>query len=218
MEILFVTDFVCPYCIVGKEALNQALSDCGMEADIKIQPFELTEEPKERVDTFHDQVRRERYKTLEEPCRNLGLNLKIPPEVIPRPYTRLAFEGWHFAEEKGAGNQYADKVYDAYFAEQRDIGRIEVLEEIADSIGLDRLQFREALLAGKYTQAQKEAAAYARETLKIQHVPTIYVDGKKIEFQTHQKENWLKFFRGRTPDTNAQPEAETLACGVSGCR
>lgn len=220
MEILFVTDFVCPYCIVAKEALNQALADLGMEADIKIQPYELTEEPKERVDTFHDEVRRERYKILEEPARELGLDLKIPPAVIPRPYTRLAFEGWHYAQEKGVGNQYADKVYDAYFVEQKDIGRIDVLTELAGSVGLNSEEFRKALEEGKYTQAQKKTVAYAREVFQIQHVPTIYIDGEKIEFQAYQKENWLQFFHGRQQTSlEKQQEAEDVfGCGINGCQ
>ena len=40
LDILFVTDFVCPYCLVAKVALEDALKETGMEAQIKIQPFE----------------------------------------------------------------------------------------------------------------------------------------------------------------------------------
>ena len=32
LDILFVTDFVCPYCLVAKEALNQALKEGGVKA------------------------------------------------------------------------------------------------------------------------------------------------------------------------------------------
>ena len=194
MEILFVTDFVCPYCIVAKEALKQALSASGMKAEIKIQPYELTPEPNERVDTFHDEKRREHYQSLEEPLKKLGLDLKIPPAVVPRPYTRLAFEGWHYAEEKGLGNLYADQVYAAYFADQRDIGELDVLTDLAERTGLDAADFRRALTEGIYTDRQKKAAAHAADDLKVQCVPTIYVDGMQIDFEPYEKENWLKFF------------------------
>lgn len=216
MEILFVTDFVCPYCIVGKEAMNQALSEAGVEADVRIQPFELTQEPRERVDTYHDEARREHYKELSEPAKELGLDVTIPPAVVPRPYTRLAFEGWHYAEEKGVGKQYADKVYEAYFTLQKDIGQIEVLTELADSVGLDTEEFKKVLADGRYTQAQKEAVAYARDVLKINHVPTIYVDGEEIDFQAYQKESWLAFLRGRQIAEEEQG-AGTFSCSVDGC-
>lgn len=216
MEILFVTDFVCPYCIVGKEAMNQALSESGVQADIKIQPFELTQEPKERVDTFHDEARREHYKELLKPAKELGLNVTIPPAVVPRPYTRLAFEGWHYAEKMGVGTQYADKVYEAYFTLQKDIGQVAVLAELAVNVGLDSEEFKRVLAEGIYSQVQKEAVAYAREVLKIRHVPTVYVDGEEIDFQAYQKESWLAFLRGRQKSAKEQG-TENFSCSVDGC-
>ena len=31
MQILFITDYVCPYCLVAKEALDQALEYLGLD-------------------------------------------------------------------------------------------------------------------------------------------------------------------------------------------
>ena len=73
MQLLFVSDYVCPYCLVAREALQQALAECGLPVQVTWQPFELTPEPRERVDTYHDAERRARYRVLEEPCRRLGL-------------------------------------------------------------------------------------------------------------------------------------------------
>ena len=72
MEILFISDYVCPYCLVAKEALDRALEKMGVQAHITYQPYELTPEPKERVDTYHDQRRRAGYQVLAEPCRIPG--------------------------------------------------------------------------------------------------------------------------------------------------
>ena len=122
MDILFVTDYVCPYCLVAKAALEAALRETGIEAVVRIQPLELTPEPKERVDTFHDQERRKHYQILVEPAKALGLDMKLPPAVCPRPYTRLAFEGMYYAREKGLDEKYSDLVYRAYFEQEQDIG------------------------------------------------------------------------------------------------
>ena len=195
MEILFVTDFVCPYCIIAKEALRQALAETGVRAKIRIQPYELTPEPGKQVDTYHDEKRKERYQALLEPAAELGLDVKFPPAVVPRPYTRLAFEGWHYAEEKGVGDAYADSVYRAYFIDQQDIGQISVLTALAEHVGLEPQAFAEALTEGRYTQAQKEAIAYSQEVLRVEYVPTISIDGEQITFEPYQKENWVKFFR-----------------------
>ncbi len=195
MKIQFVTDFVCPYCIVASEALKQALDESGVQAEICIQPYELTQEPAEPVDTFHDKKRREGYKVLEEPARELGLEIKLPPAVVPRPYTRLAFEGWHYAESKGAGNAYASQVYRAYFIQEKDIGQIDVLKELASEVGLDAKEFCKILEEGVYTQKQKEAVDYSRSHLNIRQVPTVYVDGREITFPVYEKEEWIAFLR-----------------------
>ncbi len=41
MRIDFVSDIACPWCAVGLNALERALQRSGIEADLRIQPFEL---------------------------------------------------------------------------------------------------------------------------------------------------------------------------------
>ena len=85
MNILFISDYVCPYCLVAKEALRQALEETGLQASITWQPHELTVEPAPRVDTYHDERRRANYQILVEPCKKLGLDMKLPPMSSPGP-------------------------------------------------------------------------------------------------------------------------------------
>ena len=192
LDILFVTDFVCPYCIVAEEALNQAMDEMGLLTQVRFWPMELTEEPKERVDTYNDPVRREHYKVLDEPVRKLGLDVKLPPAVIPRPYTRLAWEGWHYAKEKGLGDVYASRMYRAYFTDELDIGELDILVKIAGELGLDTEEFRNALLNGTYKEAEKEDNAYSKKVLQVRHVPTIYMDGQEVEIKEYTKEEMIR--------------------------
>lgn len=191
-EIVFVTDFVCPYCLVAKAALEEALKEMGIAARIRMQPLELTEEPKARVDTYHDEKRKSRYQILEVPAKQLGLNMKFPPAVSPRPYTRLAFEGWYFAAEKGCGDAYSDLIYRAYFIDEKDIGELEVLAELAGSIGLDQKEFQEALMSGIYSAREKEAVSYSKNVMKVSGVPAVYIDGEKIEIEEYTKEEMVR--------------------------
>lgn len=213
LNILFVTDFVCPYCLVAKEALRQALLETGMEAEILMQPLELTEEPKERVDTYRDETRKARYQILTEPAKQLGLDMKLPPAVVPRPYTRLAFEGWYFAREKGLGEEYSDLMYRAYFMEEKDIGDPEVLTELAKSIGLDPEEYRNALLAGTWTKQEKEDVSYSKDVLKVRGIPSIYINGKKIALQTYTKEEMVAIL---TQQAEVSDEGG-FCCGPDGC-
>lgn len=211
MEILFITDYVCPYCLVAKEALAQALQETGLTAHITWQPYELTPEPRERVDTYHDERRKKGYQVLVEPCKRLGLDMKLPPKVIPRPYTRLAFEGWFFAQDHGKGDEYADLVYRAYFIDEQDIGQIPVLASLAERVGLDPAEFTAALESGTYTAAEREAVSYSRNVLKPTGVPTIYIDGEKVNLSDYTKEEMVSILLG------AASAGEGFACGEDGC-
>lgn len=214
IEITFVSDYICPYCLVGKEALLQAIQKTGVQAKINYQPFEATIEPEPRVDTYHDSVRRERYKKLEEPCKKLGLeNMKIPPKVIPRPYTRLAYEGWYFASENRKGEEYNDLMYRAYFIEEKDIGDIDVLTDLAKGLGLDGEQFKKALETGRYSEKEKAAVKYAKEELQIKKLPTLIVNGHKSSFHTFTVEEAIEILRGEVDSSDA-----SVGCGVNGCQ
>lgn len=201
LDILFVTDYVCPYCLVEKEALHQALQETGIQANIRVQPFELTEEPKPRVDTYHDAKRKEHYQVLEKPAEELGLAMKLPPAVVPRPYSRLAFEGLHFAQEHGRGEEYSDLVYRAYFIDEKDIGDLETLQELAEKAGLDGEAFRAALVSGTYREAEKSAVAYAKQVLQVDCIPTIYIDGRKIELETYTTAEMIRILQEQTAST-----------------
>lgn len=212
LDILFVTDFVCPYCLVAKVALEEALKETGMEAQIKIQPFELTPESRERVDVCHDEERKKRYRILVEPAKALGLDMKLPPAVCPRPYTRLAFEGMYFAQEKGCGERYSDLAYRAYFEKEEDIGEMDVLCGIAENAGLNAEDFRQALEAGTYTERVREAVDYSREVLKITGVPSIYLNGERISVESYTKEEMVRIL------LEGQAAASTgMCCGIDGC-
>lgn len=213
LNILFVTDYVCPYCLVAKEALKQALEETGIEAQILMQPLELTEEPKERVDTYHDETRKAHYQILVEPARQLGLDMKLPPAVVPRPYTRLAFEGWYFARKFGLEDAYSDRMYRAYFIDEKDIGDLEVLVSLAESIGLDPAEYRKALLVGTYSKEEKEDVAYSRNVLQVKGIPAIYINGQKAALQTYTKEEMIGIL---TQQEEISGEGG-FSCGPDGC-
>ncbi len=213
MQIAFISDYVCPYCLVAKEAMKQALAETGVDAEITWLPFELTPEPKERVDTYHDETRKAHYQILVEPARQLRLDIKLPPKVVPRPYSRLAFEGWYYACEKGRGEIYNDLVYRAYFLEEQDIGAIPVLAGLARRAGLDPADFTAALEQGVYTRTEQEAVAYARNVLKPAGVPTIYLNGRKITLRTYTKAEMVDILK----QENAGSSGPGFSCSEGSC-
>lgn len=61
---------------------------------------------------------------------------------------RLALEGAKFAEDGGHISAYNEAVFKAQWQEDKDIGDLDTLVEIAAAIGLDAVAFRQCLISG----------------------------------------------------------------------
>lgn len=180
VQLKIASDFVCPYCYVLEAMLEQIRG----EVDIAIEylPFELTEPPKPQVDTYNDPERRARYaRELEPLCRKVGLEMHMPPKVVPRPYTRLAFQGLYEAGTQGREEAYCHRIFRAYFEEERDIGSLEELVSLAAEAGLDSEAFRSALESGKWEAEEREAVRHAKEDLDVHVVPTAFIGEHRLE-------------------------------------
>lgn len=180
IHLKIASDFVCPYCYV----LEAMIARLRPELDIEVEylPFELTEPPAAQVDTYNDPERRARYaRELEPLCQQVGLKMRIPPKVVPRPYTRLAFQGLYFAREQGREEAYCHRVFRAYFEEERDIGDLRELASLAAEAGLDPEDFRAALESGQWEAKELEAVRHAKQDLNVQMVPTAFLGEHRLE-------------------------------------
>ena len=187
-KIVVISDYVCPYCFVAEEALQQA---AGNRDDIvtEFHPYELTRKPAPQVDTYHDDVRRERWaKGLVPDANSLGMVVHFPPNVVPRPYTHLAAEGFLYARERDKGDAYNEAVFSAYFTEEQDIGTIEVLRKAAEKAGLDGAEFEAAMDSGAYAEAVERERRETEGITKISGLPTILIDGRKAEIERYTLE------------------------------
>ena len=210
LDILFVTDYVCPYCILAKEALRRALDKLYLDAKITYQPLLL--KPKAPI-KFNpdDPAIKKRFELLSSASRALDIDMKIPVNVNPRPVTRLAFEGWHYALEQGKGDEYADLMYRAYFVEEKNIGEIEVLKELAERIGLNGEEYVKIIESGKYTETVLAKDNASRNELKVKGVPTIYIDGTPIELNDYTVEEMVNILSG------LESVSGGMHCGDEGC-
>lgn len=210
LDILFVTDYVCPYCILAKEALKRALDKLYLEAKITYQPLLLKPKPPVQFNPDDPAVKK-RFELLSSASKALDIDMKIPVNVNPRPVTRLAFEGWHYALEQGKGDEYADLMYRAYFVEEKDIGDIEVLRSLAERIGLDGEEYVSVVSSGKFTETVLAKDNASRNELKVKGVPTIYIDGTPIELDEYTVDEMVNILTG------LESVSGGMHCGDDGC-
>jgi predicted DsbA family dithiol-disulfide isomerase len=69
----------------------------------------------------------------------------------------------------------------AFFQEEQDIGDSEVLTQLAEEVGLNREQFREALETRQYKEAHQTALYYTHKEAGISAVPTFIVEGQRLQ-------------------------------------
>jgi len=72
---------------------------------------------------------------IERLAKQAGLPLNVPDFI---PNTRLALEATKYAKEKGDPASVIRRVFEAYFAEGRDIGDPEVVADVFSEVGYDR--------------------------------------------------------------------------------
>ena len=90
-------------------------------------------------------------KDLRDWARFQGLKIKFPPSVFPVNSVK-ALRGALFALERGCIGRYSARVFAAYFGEDHDISRDDVLRAIVVEVGLDP----EAFFAAIVTPEAKE--------------------------------------------------------------
>lgn len=225
LNIDFVTDYVCPYCLVAKEALEQAILELNLRRDVKITtwPFELTPPDKEQVDTVHDAARLAKYASLAVAAEELMMtNMKLPPNISPRPRTRLAWEAYLYACDHDRAGLWNASMYHAYFMDELDIGDREVLLHIAKSLLLNTADLTAAWDEGRYTQRLLHLEQEARERFQPRGVPCMYINGHYAKLKDYSKDEMVfRLMEAMENDRRAQEEAaanDAPMCGPDGCQ
>ena len=177
IKIDVFSDYVCPYGVLFESALTKATRD--LDVDVSWQPFELRPDPTPTLRPEDDYLPDVWKKSVYPLAHKFGVPLSLP-SISPQPYTRLAHEGFQFAKKAGKALEYNTRVFRAFFQEDRDIGDLAELTNLAGEIGLDEFSFRSALESGEFASSHKQSLNKAME-FGVNSVPSVFVDGKLLQ-------------------------------------
>ena len=96
-----------------------------------------------------------------------------------------------FARDNNMFYEFAKKVFDSVFKEGKNIGKKEVLNDLALSLNLDVKDMNKAIDSGMYDKYLKEADQIAKD-YNVKNVPTFIVDGVKKDINVKQYEEFKK--------------------------
>ena len=193
LKIDFVSDVVCPWCVVGLGGLTTALETLkgeGVAADITFQPFELNPQMAPEGENIVEHIGRKYGATPEQSAANrvmireraaeVGFDMRMGDDS--RIWNTFdAHRLLHWAHETAPEKQEALKraLFTAHFTENRNLTDAGVLTQAAEAAGLDRAEAGEVLASGRYAQEVRGAEDLWRAR-GITSVPAVVVEGKYL--------------------------------------
>jgi len=138
-------------------------------------PFELVPFPDPRP-TLEESVTYRRWGELEKEGAAAGIRMRRPWLV---PWSRKAHELALQAKSKACFREIHDTLFRAYLVDGLDIGRVDVLVELAAGHGLDAMETKAALDVDAHDSAVEEARATAREA-GVEGPPTLVWLGRVL--------------------------------------
>lgn len=165
VQVEIFSDFTCPFCYVTEAALRRAAAGSG--AEVRHRAFELYPVPA----PLPPDAGTEWEEALAALAAEAGVELRRPGY---QSRTRKAHEAARFARERGVEAEMRAAVFAAYFAEGRDVGRIDVLVELGEGLGLDRTELKVVLDIDRHTGAVLADEALA-ERSGVRSVPLLVV-------------------------------------------
>ena len=199
LKIDFVSDVVCPWCVVGLGGLETALETLkaeGIAAEVRFQPFELNPDMAPEGETITEHIGRKYGATPEQSAANRANITARAAEAWPGFEMNMGEDSriwntfdahrllhWAGEPESGGGpeKQAALKkaLFHIHFTEGRNLTDAGELTAAAEAAGLDRAEAAEVLASGRYVEAVREAQALWRAR-GINAVPAVVVEGKYL--------------------------------------
>lgn len=181
-------DYVDP----GSFLVERTVAALAPELDLAVErvPFEATPPPRPLVEVG-DASWRSFWDGATRMAAEQGVALARPRLV---PWTRKAHELALHAREHGCFEAVHAALFDAFLLEGRDLGRVDVLLELAAAHGLDRSATKAVLDVDRHAPAVLDARADA-ERAGVRGVPTLLVGRAKLE-GFRGRDVTLAFLRG----------------------
>jgi predicted DsbA family dithiol-disulfide isomerase len=209
LRIDFVSDVVCPWCVIGLRSLEQALGAMKGEvrAELHLQPFELNPDMPIEGQNTAEHLRQkygsspERSAEVRNVIRETGEGLGF--SFVSRPDARIwntfdAHRLLYWASAQGRARALKEELFRAYFTDGENVSDADVLARAVVRAGLDEASARELLASDRLVAEVRGEEAFWRDK-GIQAVPSVIFD-----------ERWL-VQGGQTPEAFEQSIRKVLA-------
>ena len=230
MKIEIWSDYACPYCYIGKRKLEKALENFSeiKNMDIIFKSFELDPNAvKETVSTTLERVMKKysmsalqtKEMIASVTAHAMDVGLEFHYDTVRYTNTFDAHRITKYAESKGKGREMTEKLFHAYFNENKQMSDFKVLTGIAGEIGLDIPEAQEMLNNNQFAANVRMDETEAQR-IGIHAVPYIVINEKYAVSGAQPPEVFIEIIK-KVLNEQEKDEAKThfdgMVCNSDGC-
>jgi predicted DsbA family dithiol-disulfide isomerase len=185
--ITVYSDYVCPFCYLGRRSLEEYQETRERELDIDWHPFDLRIQkrgPDDEIDhsvddgkdeTYFEQVRQNVARLKDKYDADEMLELDGLPENVDSRDAQVA-SFYVQTEYPDRWLAFDEAIFETLWIEGRDIGDVDVLADVAEDAGLDGNEIRTAVATEELRERLREQFTEAQQD-GVTGVPTFVYDG-----------------------------------------
>jgi len=187
MDIHIWSDIVCPWCYLGKRRFEHALAlfDHRGEVQVTHRSFQLDPSRPRHETTNRRAMLKAKYHLTDDKVQEMDARMERLAEIEGLEYhlgdsgqtgnTLDAHQLLQLGKDRGVQDAVIERLYRAYFTEQRSVFDRDSLVTLAGESGLDEAEARDALERDAYVKAVEADVNEAR-SLGVNGVPFFVVD------------------------------------------
>ncbi|WP_438313349.1 DsbA family oxidoreductase [Sporosarcina sp. FA9] len=188
MKIEIWSDYVCPFCYIGKRRLEEALEVTGLTdiVEVVFKAYQLDpNSPRSTEMTMHEALSKKYNMSLEEAV-NMTDNISEQAKTVGLDYdfenmkpgnTFDAHRLVKLAETENLGGAVVESLLHANFIGAKEVGKIDVLLQIAAEAGISQERAKEMFESDEFADDVKADITEARQ-VGVQGVPFFVINRK----------------------------------------
>ncbi|PLT28835.1 DsbA family oxidoreductase [Peribacillus deserti] len=222
MKIEVWSDFVCPFCYIGKRRLEEALAQFPNRDSVELEfkSFELDPNAEKFSGKNIHEALAEKYGMTIEQARNANagvgqqaatVGLSFNFEDMKPTNTFDAHRLAKFAKTQGKEALITEELLHAYFTDSKDLGNLEVLADLGSQAGLDRQEAMQVLEdKNAYSNDVRIDEAIAQQ-YGVTGVPFFVINQKYAISGAQPKETFVNAIQKVWLEENPAPKLQDLS-------
>ncbi|CAH0199608.1 DsbA family oxidoreductase [Chryseobacterium sp. Bi04] len=188
MKIEIWSDVMCPFCYIGKNNFEQALNKLPFKDEVEVEwkSFQLDPslDPKQTQNTieyfrekkgFPEAQATQMISQVAQMGKGAGIDFNFEKALITNTFS--AHKLLHLSKKYNKSNEMEEALFIAHFIDGKNVGDTEVLVSLAENLGIDKEEARQAVTSDQLDYEVNQDILEARNN-GVSGVPFFVLNGK----------------------------------------